>query len=227
MQDVLIWTLWISMATALRPASPEPRLTSLERKLREGQETETSILRQSGIRRITSNHRRFDPLIRWSACRNRRSMPSSFVGLRTGKLCVGSWNCIIHDHPGFLKYVHATNGIDLDLISRFALGKNMTWERNILNIERYLHRYCKSPVSTMKVMSESRSDVISSRRPCLEFPVLYLASPVRSCVTPSNHQILSYIYIYIEGLPPMPPTPQCARKRPASRRDLNDPFHVP
>ena len=34
-------------------------------------------------------------------------------------------------------------------------------------------------------------------------------------------------HLQIEGLPPMPPTPQCARKRPASRRDLNDPFHVP
>lgn len=95
----LYGSLWISMATALRPASPEPRLTSLERKLREGQETETSILRQSGIRRITSNHQRFGPLIRWSACRNRRSMPSSFVGLRSGKLCVGSWSWIILCHP--------------------------------------------------------------------------------------------------------------------------------
>ena len=35
-----------------------------------------------------------------------------------------------------------------------------------------------------------------------------------------------HMYI-IKGLPPMPLTPQCARKRPASRRDLNDPFHVP
>ena len=33
---------------------------------------------------------------------------------------------VILYNPLFLKYVHATNGIDLDLISRFAIGKNMT-----------------------------------------------------------------------------------------------------